>query len=229
MAEPARPDPAIARPATGGGDIGRRVARRRERLGLSREDVAARAGTAPGYLKHLEETPAAPGAGFLLRLAAALDTTADELGGRGGAAKAPGPVREAGHPHLVELGPEECHDLLSASGVGRISVSTSWGPAVVPVDYSVVGDAVVLRTAPDASPAAAAGSEVAFEVDHVDETLSEGWSVLVVGRARQLTEPEAVRRLAGREQHHRPWPGGSRDLWLGFDPAGVTGRRIHVR
>ncbi|MGY0056396.1 pyridoxamine 5'-phosphate oxidase family protein [Streptomyces sp. LZ34] len=229
MSEPARPDQAPTRPAAGGGgDIGRRVARRRERLGLSREDVAARAGTAPGYLKSLEESPAAPGAGFLLRLAAALDTTAAELQGRGGGARPPGPGRKTDHPDLVELGPEECRHLLSTHEVGRISVSTSWGPAIVPVDYRVVDDAVVFRTAPDASPAAAAGSQVAFEVDHIDETLSEGWSVLVVGRARQITEPEAVRRLAGRE-YHRPWPGGSRDLWLSIDPTSVTGRRIRVR
>ncbi|MEU5031281.1 pyridoxamine 5'-phosphate oxidase family protein [Streptomyces milbemycinicus] len=227
MAEPARPDVTAARPSGGGGDVGRRVARRRERLGLSREDVAARAGTAPGCLKHLEESPAAPGAGFLLRLAAALDTTAAELQGPGGAVRPSGPGREAGHPDLVELGPGECHDLLSAHGVGRISVSTSWGPAVVPVDYRLVDDAVVLRAAPDASPAAAAGSEVAFEVDHIDETLSEGWSVLVVGRARQLTESEAV-RLVGRE-YHRPWPGGSREMWLRLDPGSITGRRIRVR
>ncbi|MDX3233112.1 helix-turn-helix domain-containing protein [Streptomyces sp. ME19-01-6] len=224
MSDSARPAaPAARRPVRGGGDIGRRVALRRRELGLSREDVAARAGTAPGCLTYLEERPAAPGAGFLLRLAAALDTTAAELQGRGA-----GPGRETGHPALAELGPEECRGLLVTRGVGRISVSTSWGPAIVPVDYRVVDDAVVFRTAPDASPAAAAGSQVAFEVDHIDETLSGGWSVLVVGRARQITEPEAVRRLAGRE-YHRPWPGGSRDLWLRIDPTSVTGRRIRVR
>ncbi|MGW3565929.1 pyridoxamine 5'-phosphate oxidase family protein [Streptomyces sp. NPDC000941] len=232
MSEPAGRDPATSRPAVGGGsggDVGRRVAQRRERLGLSREEVAARAGTAPDYVKHLEESPTTPDPGFLLRLAAALDTTAVELQGRGAAGPpGPGPGREPEHPDLVELSPRECYDRLSAHGVGRISVSTSRGPTILPVNYSVVDDAVIFRTAPEASPAAAAGSEVAFEVDHIDEALREGWSVLVVGRARRVTDLKAVQHLAGRA-YGKPWPGGSRDLWLRIDPTRVTGRRIRVR
>jgi nitroimidazol reductase NimA-like FMN-containing flavoprotein (pyridoxamine 5'-phosphate oxidase superfamily) len=211
----------------GGGDIGRRVALRREQLGLSRDDLATRAGTSPGYVRYLEEYPADPSAGSLLRVAAALDTTPAELHG-GGADLPPGLGRAAHHPDLVELDPEECRARLSTHGVGRVSVSTSRGPAIVPVDYSVVDDAIVFRTAPDASPAAAAGAEVAFEVDHIDEALSQGWSVLVVGRAHQVTETEAVRRPADTA-YTKPWPGGSRDLWLRIEPARVTGRRIQVR
>ena len=35
-------------------------------------------------------------------------------------------------------------------------------------------------------------------------------------------------RLVGRE-YHRPWPGGSREMWLRLDPGSITGRRIRVR
>lgn len=56
-------------------------------------------------------------------------------------------------------------------------------PAVVPVNYEVVDNAIMFRTAPDSVPAAAVGTDVAFEVDHVDEALSQGWSVLAVGPA----------------------------------------------
>lgn len=227
MSEAARPDPAATRRPGGGGDIGRRVALRREQLGLSREDVAVRAGTSPGYLRYLEECPAEPGTGVLLRLAAALDTTAAELRG-GGVGLPPGAGRAGYRPDLLELTPRECYALLSTHGVGRISVSTSQEPSILPVNYSVVDDAVVFRTAPDASPAAAAGAEVAFEVDHIDEALSEGWSVLVVGRAQRVTDPESIRRL-GDHAYSRPWPGGSRDLCLRIDPTRITGRRIRVR
>ncbi|MFD8862999.1 helix-turn-helix domain-containing protein [Streptomyces sp. NPDC059590] len=226
MSEAARPDPAATRRPGGGGDIGRRVALRRERLGLSREDVAGRAGTSPSYLRYLEESPADPGTGFLLRLAAALDTSAAELRG-GGVGLPPGLAQAGSRPDLVELTPRECYDLLSTHGVGRISVSTSKGPSILPVNYSVMDDAVVFRTAPDASPAAAAGAEVAFEVDHIDEALSEGWSVLVVGRAQRVTDPEAIRRVAA-DAYSKPWPGGSRELCLRIDPTRVTGRRIRV-
>jgi nitroimidazol reductase NimA-like FMN-containing flavoprotein (pyridoxamine 5'-phosphate oxidase superfamily) len=226
MTNPLRPGPAAARPIASGGDLGRRLALRRGQLGLSREDVADRAGTSPAYVRYLEEYPADPSAGTLLRIAGALDTTPAELLG-GGLDRPPGLGEAAYHPDLGELSPRECRDRLSTHGVGRVSVNTPRGPAVVPVNYSVIDDAVVFRTAPEATPAAAAGAEVAFEVDHVDAALSQGWSVLVIGRAQRVTEPTAVRRLADRA-FTTPWPGGSRDLWVRIEPDRVTGRRIQV-
>ncbi len=88
------------------------------------------------------------------------------------------------HPQLSDLGPGACRTVLSTHGVGRIAVTASDGrPAVVPVNYEVVDNAIMFRTAPDSVPAAAVGTDVAFEVDHVDEALSQGWSVLAVGPA----------------------------------------------
>ncbi|UUU26073.1 helix-turn-helix domain-containing protein [Streptomyces sp. DSM 40750] len=227
---PEHTPPNAASAAAGGtrGDVGRRIAQRREELGLTREETAERAGTVPSYLQYLEEqSTATPGTGVLIRLADALETTVDALRG-GGADLPPGVGRAAGHPQLVELSTEECRARLSTHGVGRIAVSTPVGPVVVPVNYSVVDDAVVFRTAPDATPAAAAGTQVAFEVDHIDEALSRGWSVLVRGRAREVSDPDAVRRLEERA-YSGPWAGGARDMWLCIDPAEITGRSISVR
>ena len=51
------------------GDLGRRVAERRREVGLTREDVAVRAGMSSGYLEYLEHSlQAALTAGTLLRL-----------------------------------------------------------------------------------------------------------------------------------------------------------------
>jgi hypothetical protein len=36
------------------------------------------------------------------------------------------------------------------------------------------------------------GSQAAFEADHIDAALSQGWSVLVRGEARTVTNPDAV-------------------------------------
>ncbi|GGT37199.1 hypothetical protein GCM10010271_46510 [Streptomyces kurssanovii] len=209
------------------GDIGRRVAARREQLGLSREEVALRAGAAPEYLEYVETHPATHGIGFLLRLADALETSVDDLTG-GKADLPPGIGRAALHPELVELGIQECWELLGGNGVGRVAVTTESGPAILPVNYLAVGGEVAFRTSPDAVPAKAAGHEVAFEVDRIDEAFSRGWSVLVVGAAHAVTEPEAVRRL---ETHSRsaPWAGGARNLWITVTPGRVTGRRIVVR
>ncbi|MBQ1089259.1 DUF1918 domain-containing protein [Streptomyces sp. B93] len=207
------------------GDIGRRVAVARARRGLSREETAHRARMSLGYLAYLEEQPADPSVATLIRLADVLGTTAAVLRG-GGTDLPPGQGQALLRPRLRDMGPEECRHLLSSYGVGRIAVSASDGrPAVVPVNYEVVDEAIVFRTAPGHVPAAAVGTEVAFEVDHVDEAMSQGWSVLAVGLAEAVTDPDAVRTLALRA-HSTPWPGGDREMWVSIRPESLTGRRI---
>ncbi|MFE2102312.1 pyridoxamine 5'-phosphate oxidase family protein [Streptomyces sp. NPDC059468] len=218
---------AAAPPAgtTNPGDIGRRVAVERRRQGISREEAARRARMSPDYLAYLEEQPADPALATLIRLADALGTTVAALRG-GGMDLPPGQGYALLHPQLRDLDPEECRSLLSTHGVGRIAVTTSDGrPAVVPINYDVVDEAIVFRTAPDSVAAAAAETDVAFEVDHVDEALSQGWSVLAVGRASVVTDPEAVRRLT-QHAHTTPWAGGEREMWVSIRPTSLTGRRI---
>ncbi|MEV7144120.1 helix-turn-helix domain-containing protein [Streptomyces tauricus] len=207
------------------GDLGRRLTLRRGELGLSREETASRTGMAVSYLRYLEEHPgAAPDASVLRRLAGALRTTVAELAG-GNTGLPPGIGRASRNAQFNELSAGESIALLWTHGVGRIAVSTPEGPAVVPVNYTVVDEEIVFRTAPGTTPSLAAGHRVAFEVDRFDDALSEGWSVLVRGDARTVTDPEAVRRL--RElAHSTPWSGGERDLWIRIDPLAVAGRRI---
>ncbi|WP_454345464.1 pyridoxamine 5'-phosphate oxidase family protein [Streptomyces canus] len=210
--------------APGPGDIGRRIAAERRRKGLGRAETAHRAKMAPEYLAYLEERPAEPGLASLIRLADALGTTVAAL--RGGGADLPsGQGHALLHPQLHDLGPDECRARLSTHGVGRVAVSTPDGPAVLPVNYAVVDDAIVFRTRPGSAPAAAVGADVAFEVDHVNEIMSQGWSVLAVGPARAVTDPDEVRRLADRARTD-PWAGGERELWVSIRPRSLTGRRI---
>ncbi|MEU8677753.1 pyridoxamine 5'-phosphate oxidase family protein [Streptomyces sp. NPDC048560] len=209
------------------GDLGRRVAARRRQLGLSRDEVAHRAGTAPGYISYVEEQSATPGIGFLLRLAHALGTSLEELSGTT-VDLPPGTGRAAYHPELLELDSEECWALLSTHGVGRVAMATDEGPAIVPVNYVVNDGNVAFRTADDALPARARDHEVAFEVDRIDEAFSRGWSVLVVGSAREVTDP-AIRRELTQRAHTEPWAGGERHLWISVRASRVTGRRIFVR
>nr|WSZ99216.1 pyridoxamine 5'-phosphate oxidase family protein [Streptomyces sp. NBC_00857] len=207
-------------------DLGRRVVARREELGLSREDVARRAGSAPGYVQYLEEGTAAPGPGFLLRLADALETTVGELAGT--TADLPSGVGQAAlHPELITLSEGECRALLATHGVGRVVVTVGGGPAVFPVNYTVDGDLVAFRTEPGTAPAAAVGQSVAFEVDYIDDAFSQGWSVLVTGAAQVFTDREQVLRLE-EKAHSTAWAGGDRRLWIGITPRQITGRRILV-
>ncbi|GGX76966.1 hypothetical protein GCM10010515_51230 [Streptomyces fructofermentans] len=68
---------------------------------------------------------------------------------------------------------------------------------------------------------------MAFEADRIDDAFSSGWSVLVRGQARIVTDPEQIRRLDA-EAFSAPWAGGRRDLWVRVEPRTVTGRRIAV-
>jgi len=217
-------DTAAERPL---GDLGRRLAARRAHLGLAREEIATRAGMAPSYLKHLEEHPgAAPNRGTLLSLAAVLDTTVSELTGGAGELP-PGLEQAARSPEFTELSRDECWSLLGRHGVGRIAVPSADGPAIVPVNYSVVDATIVFRTASGTTPSLASGHQVAFEVDRIDDAFSTGWSVLVRGPARTVTDPHETRRLDERA-YSAPWAGGHRDLWVRVEPHEVTGRRIAV-
>ncbi|WKX06900.1 pyridoxamine 5'-phosphate oxidase family protein [Streptomyces sp. NL15-2K] len=206
------------------GDIGRRVAAARTRQGLTRAETARRAGMAPEYLAYLEEQPADTTMATLISLAAALGTSVTALRG-GGIDLPPGQGQALLRPQLGDLGSDECRARLATHRMGRVAVSTPDGPAVVPVNYDVIGDEIVFRTAPDSLPAAAVDSQVAFDVDHVEEAMSQGWSVLVVGLARVVAEPDAVQRLVDRA-HTTPWPGGERDMWVSIQPTRITGRRI---
>ena len=108
----------------GSGDLGRRVAERRREVGLSRDEVARRAGMHSGYLDYLEQSPdAAMTAGAVLRLAAALETTPEYLRG-GHVDRPPGPGRAGPHPRLDILTREEGERHIAPGGVGLSSLST---------------------------------------------------------------------------------------------------------
>jgi transcriptional regulator with XRE-family HTH domain len=208
------------------GDLGRRVATRRRDLGLSREELAARAGMAAGYVEYLETRATHLSTAGLLRLASALDTTPGVLLGDA-VERAPGPGRASARPTLERLTSAECQRLVSAGGVGRLVFNTERGPEALPVNFRVLDGDVIFRTAAHTSLAAATGHErVSFEVDDIDEAMTEGWSVLLTGRLRQVHDPGELRDLqqAGIE----PWASNDRGLYLRLIPTEISGRRIHA-
>lgn len=137
----------------------------------------------------------------------------------------PGAGRAGPHPALESLSSEQCEVHLAAGGIGRIILSTESGPVAFPVNFVFAGGAVVFRTS-DAMVARISGV-VAFEVDQIDEAMSEGWSVLVRGHAGFIEDTEergAVARL-GIE----PWAGGARLNLVRIAPFEMTGRVIVQR
>ena len=211
-------------PAPGPGDLGKRVSGMREDLKLSRRQLAELAGVSEPYLAYLETHPARPTQAALQQLAAALQTTPQALLGAG-LDQPPGHAGPARRSALQTLTAAECYDLLAPGGVGRVAFTTGDGPVVLPVNYAMAGQTVIFRTAPDTLLAGYLNGPAGFEVDRLDEALSQGWSVLVTGRAVRVTSEAEVRHLE-RHVGVQPWADGSRDVYVRIIPRKITGRRI---
>jgi hypothetical protein len=205
------------------GDLARRITRRRNELGLSVEALASRAGIDPVYLGYFERSPeAALSAGTLQLIALALDTSPIALLG-GEVDRPPGHGRAGRHPVLEALTAEQCNAHLAVGGVGRVVFLSSRGPVALPVNFEFTEGQIIFST--DESKAAAIEKElVGFEVDRVDEAMSEGWSVLVTGRARRIEDHEELQRLGSLDLE--AWAGGDRHSLMGIKPEELTGRVI---
>ena len=130
---------------------------------------------------------------------------------------------------MVVLERAECFRRLGRVGVGRIAVSIRALPVIFPVNYAVEDGALYFRTAVGTKLAAAShNAVVAFEIDEVDRMSHAGWSVLVVGPARQVGDDRELERL--RRLPLQPWVSRQHDTALvRVDPETVTGREIaHV-
>jgi len=131
---------------------------------------------------------------------------------------------------IEELSEDQCLNLISGGGIGRIAYTGRFGPAVLPVNYVLQDGAVVFRTAAHGpldedlrTGITDADYKVAFEIDSIDLGTKCGWSVLIQGPAHHVAgaEEEAVRR-AGVES----WAPGARELFVRIVPSRITGRRV---
>jgi nitroimidazol reductase NimA-like FMN-containing flavoprotein (pyridoxamine 5'-phosphate oxidase superfamily) len=143
----------------------------------------------------------------------------------GSVPETPAPRRAARGPALRTLSPAECFDLLEPGGIGRVGFMAAAGIMMLPVNFAVTGKTIIFRTGPDTLLALYANAPVSFEADRLDEALHEGWSVLLHGRAREVTDEREYRRLEDTT-HLQPWAGGARDVYVRILPTRISGRRI---
>ncbi len=134
----------------------------------------------------------------------------------------------AGERLLQTLSPVECFALLEPGGIGRVGFTAIDGIMMLPVNFAVSGKVIIFRTAPDTLLALYANTQVSFEVDHLDETRREGWSVLVHGRAHKVTDERQV-KLLEHGTHLQPWAAGARDVYVRITPAQISGRHLSHR
>jgi nitroimidazol reductase NimA-like FMN-containing flavoprotein (pyridoxamine 5'-phosphate oxidase superfamily) len=114
--------------------------------------------------------------------------------------------------------------LLGSHGLGRLGVVVDRQPLVFPVNYALHERTVVFRTDPGTKLHAAEGQRVAFEIDGFDARYHEGWSVLVVGVAREERDPTRLRAL--ERLPLAPWIAGAKSHWMCIRGGTVTGRRV---
>ena len=120
----------------------------------------------------------------------------------------------------------DCIELMASTPIGRIAFTVDDHPMVVPVNFAWHEDTVVFRTLEASKqtrwPAAAASS---FEVDHWDAEARSGWSVAVIGRAREVTnfaereELEGIGLVPWAKEKWRP-------MWVRIEPESIAGRLL---
>ena len=88
---------------------------------------------------------------------------------------------------LQVLGEDDCLELLRSATLGRVGITTGALPTILPVNYRLVDRTVLFRTGRGTKlDAATTNAVVAFEVDDFDPIEHTGWSVNVIGVARDL-------------------------------------------
>jgi nitroimidazol reductase NimA-like FMN-containing flavoprotein (pyridoxamine 5'-phosphate oxidase superfamily) len=121
---------------------------------------------------------------------------------------------------------DECLRLITGREVGRIGIVDSGQPIILPMNYSMVGDTIVMRTSAGTKLQHAHGSAACFEVDDIDVTTRAGWSVLAVGRLETITEYDDADVRAVRGLPLSPWADGARPHWMRLVTQRLTGRRV---
>jgi uncharacterized protein len=100
---------------------------------------------------------------------------------------------------VTELRREECLRLLAAGSVGRVVFTVAAMPAAYPVTYLLDGEEVVFRTAGGSKLAVATVHHVVgFQADEIDVPGRTGWSVLGIGEAYRVLDPDRLDMLAVR-------------------------------
>lgn len=127
---------------------------------------------------------------------------------------------------LVELPESECMTLVKECSVGRVGVVREGKPLILPVNYVVDNSTVVIRVEEGSILADAAMTPVVFEVDVIDKASRHGWSVLIQGRANNITSTIDAHSEKLRTLIVWPWAPGDKAVWMSIEPRRVTGRRL---
>jgi nitroimidazol reductase NimA-like FMN-containing flavoprotein (pyridoxamine 5'-phosphate oxidase superfamily) len=126
---------------------------------------------------------------------------------------------------LEVLDRKECLRLLGGNGLGRIAVTSGALPVVLPVDYAMDGDSIIVETGRGTTlDFGTTGAVVAFEVDNLHEHGHCGWTVMVTGVAHEVSDGPDVDRLQDLLGDGRY---GSDERFIRISSELISGRRTH--
>lgn len=126
---------------------------------------------------------------------------------------------------LEVLERDECLRLIQYARIGRLGLSSGALPTILPVNFWCDGSSIYVRTSPGSKlDAALSDTVVAFEVDQFDAMEHAGWSVVVTGVARYVTDPDELTRLEVAPLAR--WAPSSAGHIISISTEIVSGRRL---
>ena len=129
------------------------------------------------------------------------------------------------HSGVEVIDADECKRLLTQDVIGRVAVVIGATPVILPVNYALDGDDIVIRTMPGSRLDVGQG-HAAFEVDSFDRANQTGWSVLVTGNLEEVSWYQTQDMKRVQSLPLTPWAPGKRDMWLRLRPSFITGRVV---
>lgn len=127
---------------------------------------------------------------------------------------------------MEELSREESLRLLGTVSFGRVGFAIRGLQAIRPVNHLMEGDRIVIRTSAWsdlAEIASGSGATVAYEADQIDAERRLGWSVIVRGPVRAVSDADEAARYIERLSS---WAPGRREYVLFIEPVFVSGVRL---
>lgn len=127
---------------------------------------------------------------------------------------------------MEHLTVSESWSLVRAMPVGRLAVVVDGKPEIFPLNHVVDQGTLVFRTSEGTKLAGAVGHDVAYEVDGIDQNGTVAWSVVIKGRAREVSRLHESLEALDLPLH--PWHRGPKPRVVRIEPEEVHGRRFTV-
>jgi uncharacterized protein len=124
---------------------------------------------------------------------------------------------------VTVLSEDESWERLASVALGRLVTNFAGEPEIFPVNFVVQDRTVLFRTAEGTKLFSAVGNRtVVFEAD--DHNATEGWSVIVRGRAQLLKTDEDIQKA--ERARLVAWTATPKNCYVRVSASDITGRHF---